>query len=450
MALSADEIRGRDLFTAEGYHLDVETGVVELHYALTGPGVEPLRFTETVTLPVPETAPGEDALARTHRVLELLLIAAGVSYYKVAAPARIALPHRVGAKARAFATAVYTKGMGEFAYRNELPHVLTVAITPPDGEPTSVPAHALDLDLRPLSAVGGGKDSIVTLEALRNAGREPVPFSVNPNGVIKAVNAASGLVAREARRKIDPLLFEVNKAGALNGHVPVTAVNSLIAVATAAFNGLGPVVMSNERSASDPNLVWHGVEINHQWSKGVEAEGLLRDALAEHAGLTNAYFSLLRRLSELHIARLYAETGRYDDVVTSCNRAFLLHNATARWCGDCPKCRFVFLAMAPSMSRDRLRSIFGTDLLADEAQIPGFLELLGVDAHKPWECVGEVEECVVALDLLRKSPEWQDEPVVKALADAVPASAWRTASHSGVFTPGGPAFVPETYPRVGE
>ena len=449
MALSADEIRGRDLFTAEGYDFDPGTGVVALRYALTGPGVEPLRFTETVTLPVPATPPGADILARTHRVLELLLIAAGVSYYKVAAPAAIALPHRIGAAATAFATAVYTKGMGEFAYRNELPHVLTVAITAPDGKPTAVPAHALDLGLRPLSAVGGGKDSIVTLEALRAAGREPVPFSVNPNGVIEAVNAASGLTALKARRRIDPLLFEVNKAGALNGHVPVTAVNSLIAVATSAFNGLGPVVMSNERSASDPNLTWHGVEINHQWSKGVEAEGLLRDALAEHAGLTDAYFSLLRRLSELHIARLYAETDRYDDVVTSCNRAFLLHGATDRWCGDCPKCRFVFLAMAPSMSRDRLRRIFGVDLLAQESQIPGFLELLGVDAHKPWECVGEVEECTVALDLLRRSPEWQDEPVAKALADAVPESAWQTAARSGVFTPAGPAFVPATYPRVG-
>ncbi len=450
MALSADEIRGRDLFTAEGYDLDPATGTVALHYALTGPGVAPLRFTETVTLPAPETAPGEDALARTRRVLELLLIAAGVSYYKVAAPARIALPHALGEAARTWATAVYTKGMGEFAYRNALPHVLTVGIRTPDRAPAPVPSHALDLDLRPLSAVGGGKDSIVTLEALRAAGRDPVPFSVNPNGVIESVNAASGLTALKARRKIDPLLFEVNKAGALNGHVPVTAVNSLIAVATAAFNGLGPVVMSNERSASDPNLVWHGVEINHQWSKGVEAEGLLRDALAAHAGLTNAYFSLLRRLSELHIARLYAETDRYDDVVTSCNRAFLLHNATARWCGDCPKCRFVFLAMAPSMDRDRLRRIFGSDLLAQESQIPGFLELLGVDAHKPWECVGEVEECVVALDLLRKSPEWQDEPVVKALADAVPASAWETAAHSAVFTPGGPAFVPDSYPAVGK
>ena len=118
------------------------------------------------------------------------------------------------------------------------------------------------------------------------------------------------------------------------------------------LHGLGPVVMSNERSASDPNLIWNGHEINHQWSKGVEAEGLLRAALTAHAGLTEPYFSLLRSLSELHIARLFAGITAYDDVVTSCNDAFKLHDPSARWCGDCPKCRFVFLAMAPFMERD--------------------------------------------------------------------------------------------------
>jgi hypothetical protein len=216
-------------------------------------------------------------------------------------------------------------------------------------------------------------------------------------------------------------------------------------VATAVLHGLGPVVMSNERSASDPNLIWQGHEINHQWSKGVEAEGLLRAALAEQAGLADAYFSLLRPLSELHIARLFAEHTRYDDVVTSCNAAFKLRDPSARWCGHCPKCRFVFLAMAPFMPRDRLVAIFGADLLADETQIPGYKELLGLDGHKPFECVGEVEESVVALSLLRDSAQWSDAPVVSELVAAVPDAAWAAAAASDVFTPGGPNHVPPAY-----
>jgi hypothetical protein len=426
-----------DVMRFPSYAFEPATGVATFDYVLDGP--EPLAFTETITLPVPPgPAPVPEAL---HRVLDLLHVVAGVSYFKVGAPRRVVAPKPVPAAAREFFTAIYTKGMAEYAYRNQLPYVLDLTVEVP-GE--TEPAAPVDNSHgRPLSAVGGGKDSIVTLEILRAAGLEPVPFSVNPNPVIEKVNAASGLDALAARRQLDPRLFELNKAGALNGHIPVTAINSLIAVATAVWHGLGPVVMSNERSASDPNLIWNGHEVNHQWSKGVEAEGLLRAAVSAHAGLTEPYFSLLRSLSELHIAQLFARHDAYDDVVTSCNKAFKLHDPTARWCGDCPKCRFVFLAMAPAMDRARLTHIFGHDLFADPAQIPGFLELLGIDAHKPFECVGEVEESLVALSMLT-----DDAPVLLALRAAVPPEAWAAASREDVLTPGGQTYVPPAYAKI--
>ncbi|WP_092557560.1 hypothetical protein [Actinoplanes derwentensis] len=418
------------------YAFDPTTGVATFDYLLDGPS--PLRFTETITFPVPA---GREVPETFQRVLDLLHVVAGVSYFKVGAPPRVVTPKPFPQQVTDYLTAVYTEGMAEYAYRNQLPHVLELTVQTPGVIPAAVPAEVQGG--RPLSAVGGGKDSIVTLEILRAAGLDPVPFSVNPNPVIENVNAASGLPALAARRKLDPELFALNKAGALNGHIPVTAINSLIAVATAVWHGLGPVVMSNERSASDPNLIWNGHEVNHQWSKGVVAEGLLRDAVAAYTGLVDPYFSLLRTLSELHIAQLFAGYTAYDDVVTSCNQAFKLHDPTTRWCGDCPKCRFVFLAMAPHMPRARLTRIFGSDLFADEAQTPGFLELLGVDAHKPFECVGEAEECLVALALL---PD--DAPVLVALRAAVPDSAWADASHSNVFTPGGPHHIPPAYYKL--
>jgi hypothetical protein len=416
------------------YAFDPATGVATFEYLLDGP--EPVRFTETVQFPMSGDVPDH-----FYRVLDLLHVVAGVSYYKIGAPPRIEAPVAVPAEAAALFTAVYSDGLAEYAYRNDLPYVLDVTVGVPGSAPAAAPVD--NADRRPLSPVGGGKDSIVTLEILRGAGLDPVPFSVNPNRVIAAVNAASGLPALAARRRLDPRLFELNAAGARNGHIPVTAINSLIAIATAVLHGLGPVVMSNERSASDPNLIWNGHEINHQWSKGVAAEGLLRAAVSAHAGLTEPYFSLLRSLSELDIARLFARYTRYDDEVTSCNRAFKLHDPTARWCGDCPKCRFVFLALAPFMPRERLTHIFGRDLLADPAQIPGYLELLGIDSHKPFECVGEVEESVVALSMLD-----DNGPVVTALRAAVPPAAWVTASREYVLTPGGPVFVPPAYAKA--
>ncbi|WP_203786734.1 hypothetical protein [Paractinoplanes rishiriensis] len=418
------------------YAFDPETGVATFDYLLDGP--EPVSFTETITFPVPT---GGQVPATFYRVLDLLHVVAGVSYYKAGAPPRVVAPTAVPRAAADLFTAVYTKGLAEFAYRNQLPYVLDVVVETPGVADLAEPVD--NAQARPLSPVGGGKDSIVTLEILRAAGLEPVPFSVNPNPLLTSVLTATGLPALTAGRKLDPRLFELNKAGALNGHIPVTAINSLIAIATAAWHGLGPVVMSNERSASDPNLIWNGHEVNHQWSKGVDAEGLLRAAVSAHAGLTEPYFSLLRSLSELHIAQLFARHTRYDDYVTSCNKAFKLHDRTARWCGDCPKCRFVFLAMAPAMERDRLTRIFGHDLFADEAQVPGFLELLGIDAHKPFECVGEVEESLVALSMLD-----DDAPVLVALRAAVPTQAWAAASREAVLTPGGPTHVPPGYAKI--
>ncbi|MFI6763615.1 hypothetical protein ACIBF5_31275 [Micromonospora sp. NPDC050417] len=440
------QLRQLTEFSFPSYSVDLATGTASFDYALSGPDEE-LRFTEVITFPVPAAPPSVETEAAFRRVLELLHLVAGVSYYKAAAPSRLLMPAPLGEAAVALVTAVYTKGLAEYAYRNDLPYVLELTPTVPAGQ-VPEPAPLDNSDGRPLSAVGGGKDSIVSLEALRRAGFDPVPFSVNPNPVIVSVNQASGLPALAARRQIDPKLFELNAAGALNGHIPVTAINSLIAVATAVLHGLGPVVMSNERSASDPNLIWNGHEINHQWSKGVEAEGLLRDALAGHAGLSEPYFSLLRPLSELHIAKLFAQFDRYDNVVTSCNAAFKLHDPSTRWCGNCPKCRFVFLALAPFMPRERLVHIFGVDLLDDTYQVPGYLELLGIDAHKPFECVGEVEESVVALGLLSEQEQWRDAPVVRALVAVVPSAAWATAAASDVFTPGGPNFVPPTYTKA--
>jgi hypothetical protein len=429
-----------DVMRFPGYRFDPATGVAAFDYLLDGP--HPERFTETIAFPVA----ARPVPAAFSRVLDLLHVVAGVSYYKIGAPPRVQAPSAVPAEAAALFTAIYSKGLAEYAYRNDLPYVLDLVVDVPSLSPAATPVD--NADGRPLSAVGGGKDSIVTLEILRAAGFDPVPFSVNPNPVIVNVNAASGLPALAARRRLDPRLFELNAAGARNGHVPVTAINSLIAIATAAWHGLGPVVMSNERSASDPNLIWNGHEVNHQWSKGVAAEGLLRGAVTAHAGLTEPYFSLLRSLSELHIARLFARYEGYDDVVTSCNKAFKLHDPTARWCGDCPKCRFVFLALAPFMPRERLARIFGRDLFADEQQISGFTELLGVDAHKPFECVGEVEESVVALAMMSEQDQWRNSPVLVALQAAVPASAWMTASRDDVLTPGGPTFVPPRYAKA--
>jgi hypothetical protein len=410
---------------------DPATGVATFSYSLT----DELRFTETVTLPLPPEAPSPAAAAVLDRVLDLLYVAISTSYYKIAAPRKVVLdPLRLTEKALPWVVSLFREGLGEFAYRNELPHILDLDVVPGPNA-TDPDRYDTPLDRPPLVPVGGGKDSIVSVEALKSRanaqssaptlrqdalGQAPVLFAVNPNAIIKSVMAVSHLPVLAAKRALDPQVRELNAAGAYNGHIPVTAINSLIAVATSVLHGLGPVVMSNESSASVPNLTWREHEINHQWSKGLPAETLLREALESHAGLPDAYFSLLRGLSELHIASLFAKFTAYDSVVTSCNQAFKQRDASDRWCGHCPKCRFVFLAMAPFTGKDRLLGIFGADLFEDGTQLPGYRELMGLTAHKPFECVGEIEESLVALKLLSEHPDWRDSTLVRDLLAEVP------------------------------
>ena len=93
---------------------------------------------------------------------------------------------------------------------------------------------------------------------------------------------------------------------------------------------------------------------------------------------------------------------RYDDVFSSCNRNFRILGAQPadRWCGQCPKCHFVFLALAPFLPKPRLLAIFGRNLLDDASLAPGFDALLEYRDHKPFECVGEGREARAAMHAL--------------------------------------------------
>ncbi|MBZ5734142.1 hypothetical protein K8Z61_06500 [Nocardioides sp. TRM66260-LWL] len=391
---------------------------IELPYlGVASDGVR-TSFVETVELPGP--LDGADP-AVVEPLLRLLSLAASLSYAKAYAPGAIEVPDGLTAQERAFLAELTPNGLGEFAYVNDLPEVFSTPILGPDRAAPAAPAAPSSPDAgsashrpgRVLVAVGGGKDSIVSIEALLGAGLDVGLFSVNAYAPIEATAQVAERPLHTARRRLDPELFRLNAEGAPNGHVPVTAVNSLVAVLTALALGFDTVVFSNEASSSYGNVAWHGRVVNHQWSKGLAFERLLRASLPTGAP---DYVSLLRPLTELRIARRFAEHRAYHGVFTSCNRAFKLQESErTSWCGDCPKCRFVFLCLGPFLPREELLAIFsGRDLFADPAQREGFLELLGAEGLlKPFECVGEPDECRVALGLLRAHPDWTGHPFLE-------------------------------------
>jgi hypothetical protein len=391
-----------------------EFGRVRLGYALGDH-----RFTEELDLPMP--AGGPAAPEAVQPLLALLHWVAGVSYYKLAAPSEVVC--ETGAPPPATAAlleALYSEGLGEFAVVNGLDRLPRPRF-PSDPRRRDVTTPAGTTIHSPLVLVGGGKDSIVALEIVRAAGLPVTLLSVRDDAAMRRTAQAAGLPRLIVGRRL-PLdqLRELGAQGALNGHVPITAIIACTALLTAALQGHDAVVLANERSASEGNLVHDGVEINHQFSKSARAEALLRAAAAEAAPAIEI-FSVLRPASELGIARTFARLTDYHRAFTSCNAVFRLDPAlrARSWCADCPKCRFVFLALAPFMEPDALAGIFGAAMLDDEAQYEGFALLAAEGGHKPFECVGEESECLAALSLLAADPRWRERPVVRRLVDEV-------------------------------
>ena len=389
---------------------DADTGIARFGYRLGE-----LAFTETLRFPLDGLSADATQSGAFGHMLDLTAAVLGVSYFKLLAPFSIDLARLALADDDLpFLTDIYENGLGEFYARNDLRRfgqlqfkTGTISAQP---APFALPERALVL-------IGGGKDSLVSVDLLERAGRDITLFAVNPKGPILTTSGRSGHHLIGVERTLDPEMIRLSREpGYYNGHVPSTAINSMIAALAALLYGFGAIVLSNERSASEGNIDFDGREANHQHSKSLGFERLIADTLARATGGTLGYFSLLRPFSEARIGQLFARTDRYDDVFSSCNTNFRLGgNDGPLWCGKCPKCHFVFLILAPWMSRERLVAIFGQNVLNDAENIPAYRELTGLAGHKPWECVGEILEAAACLWRISKDPQWSGSAVVIAL-----------------------------------
>jgi hypothetical protein len=381
-----------------------------------------IELTETLEFPFP--LPDSAAIRRAVRILHLV---AGVSYYKCVAPTPLVTPPLLDPE-RALLEALYDDGLREFAYRNGFAVPLPVDIRPrPGGAPAEPTPGASGGGA--LIPVGGGKDSALVADLVP----EGQLLTVNPTGAHERFAAGLGRPLLGVDRHLDPRLRELVAAGAPNGHVPVTAITSAVAVIAAVALGRRDVVMGLERSASEATLVTEtGVEINHQFSKSRRAEALLA---AVFAPLGIRYFSLLRPFTELAIGTTLARRGLADEIV-SCNRVFTVWNETTasreqRPCGECAKCLFTALMLAPSLEPTAIREHFGHDVFDETANVEGIRALWSTE--KPFDCVGERMESVAALALLADEPAWADRTVVRALAPEARALLAAGATTSAEF-----------------
>jgi hypothetical protein len=333
-------------------------------------------------------------------ILDILVFNTGmielISYWKAACPKKVIIKPEVLTLSQAnFWNKIYYNGLGEFFYLN------SIQVNEADFMEIEFQENHQAVHIQPmltggsLVPAGGGKDSAVSMGLMNNSGMDWLPMALNPGKAIRAViNDANKSIDHtiEIYREIHPLLLQLNSEGFLNGHTPFSALLAFYSLLAAYLTGRSDIILSNESSASEVTVP--GTGVNHQYSKSLEFEKDFRDYVHRFISGDFNYFSLLRPLSELQIAKLFSGMTVYHHHFRSCNAG----SKTGSWCGKCPKCLFTYIILSPFLKPDKLTRIFGKNLLDDMSLSQTLEELSGIREIKPFDCIGTVEEVNIALD----------------------------------------------------
>ncbi len=331
-----------------------------------------------------------------------------VSYWKAACPPRVIIKeYALTPDQQQWWKKLYFQGLGEFFYTNgivaDMADFMQIECLSDEATPKLA---AKDFGhTKVIVPVGGGKDSIVSLEVLKGLpNTELIPLIINPRGA--SINSVknSGLSLDDTviiHRSIHPQLLELNRQGFLNGHTPFSAMLAFTSLLIAHMMDIPCIALSNESSANEATVP--DTNINHQYSKSFEFEHDFRTYYQTYISNNTHYFSFLRPVSELQIAALISQYHWHHADFRSCN----VGSKTDSWCGHCPKCLFTYIMLSPFLSKPKLHAIFGKDLLHDHGLQATLDELRGVSPVKPFECVGTVEEVNIALQHAHSSL-WQD------------------------------------------
>jgi hypothetical protein len=161
---------------------------------------------------------------------------------------------------------------------------------------------------------------------------------------------------------------------------------------SAVLGNFGTITFSNEKSSDEENIKYKEENINHQYSKTFDFENKFREYNLKYLSNIN-YFSFLRPIYDLQIAKIFSKFNKYFSVIRSCN----VGQKTNTWCCKCPKCLSTFILFYPFLKEDTMK-IFGKNLLEDKELNPILDALINDSVVKPFECVGTREEIKLALE----------------------------------------------------
>lgn len=303
-------------------------------------------------------------------------------------------------------------GMGEYFFKNDIDFTKKDFLSIISSSKNSFKAKEINqINTSYVTMVGGGKDSIVSIEMLKQAELNQQLMILNQTSASKRIVKTSDINGSiKITRIIDPNLLKLNKSGYLNGHTPFSAYLAFLGILLAVIYKGKYIIASNERSSDEENLYFKGEKINHQYSKTISFERAFRNYSSTFITPSVTYFSLLRPLWEIQISKIFSDYPKYHNIFISCN----IGQKQNLWCCECPKCFSVFILLYPFLGK-RTKSIFSRNLYEDESLKPLLLQLAGIEKPKPFECVGTTEEIKAGLYLSIKKSRQISESIPSLL-----------------------------------
>ncbi len=384
--------------------------------------------------------------------LEYLHILLGISYYKMYAPDTVEVPYELDPKQADVFNKLYSIGLGEFYYTNDL-HYLDRKLFSSSTDNAELKS---DVTLLTTALVqhGGGKDSLVSVEVVKKSNTQFELFSLNTSKLQEDVARAIGKDMTVVTRTLDGKMLQQSKDQSVYvGHVPVAAMYAGVSVVVALLKGHRYVVASNEASANYGNVSFDGHIINHQWDKSEEFEDMFNTYVSKYIHEDMRYFSLLRPLHEISIAKIFTQYQQYFTVFSSSNHHFLLDKSgtSKRWDVRYSKGKveFVYALFSAILPKEQVLLVFEEDIYARDDVLDKFKELLGIKDIKPLECVGTPEETKAAMYLAYQTGDYSGTPVMSYFeSEVLPTIQDPEKLVNEVFTYGDDSRIPMEFQSV--
>lgn len=416
-----------DSFTYQAFRVQNDRRTVLFDYKIAR-GEATYELTEILKFPVKLSDSGSQQAC-----LKALHLALGISYYKIFLSSETLHPYQMNEAEAAFWNDVWRNGLGEFLYVNKLSPDVLAKFAPQAGiafEPGSD-------KLKPtvLLGLGGGKDSAVAGELLKSLGNETQGFVMATGeqlGQTQAVADAMNIPLNVVTRVLDKRLLDLQELpDAYKGHIPISLIFGLVGTALAAAKNSSYVVVANEASASIPRIVGEHGAVNHQWSKSFYFEQLLQNYIHSNISSEITYFSAIRQLTSVAVAKLFVRLPQYFEVFTSDNYVFRIDpksRPNARWSLGSPKSLSSFMLLAPWLSEPEMLRIFEQNFLDEPSLETLFLELVGVKGEPPLDCVGTTDELVLSLNLAAEQGKFSNSYLMKLAKDSdiITKKDWQT------------------------